>query len=693
MTALNMFARPLAVAALLVAAGCGEGKPAGDEGPEPFKVTDPGPPATPTGVPERFPPIADSRPEAYTEDGIPVMTVRSTAQQREGQVTWISQAWNALQIALFEATDGKRIYFAKTGVSQDFADVLIRDGRVYTDIIEALSGVEPHPGGCAGATDGRLLLSAPDHPPLGHGNQRAWTIERDGEIRPVQLPEHTSSAEDCKVWLDQDGAFALGTFGVVVWDGQKFQGDNQWFAGRTEMSSARGPRFCFGSCNAYEKSDDGGAAQQALDQALGGCYARYHVYKKWVVAECRREHKVGRITLGGSPEVITNLPRNDNEYGDIIAMTERGDVVIGLDYGMRSYVVWPAGSSQPSPVRRLGPGETLAQSSPTLLVRGLPPRVPDDSTGATLMGTKIAFGAGGSTYGYNSITRPREPRLAATGRAERVLPRKKNLVVAHEAVVDLECGAYVRSPIGWEGMRIMDWSPPQLPQLFKAAVYDPPFCLPLEQVVALPGAPDLLLARTRDGRLVAAWLPPPLPLPSGSSHFHPQPPGPPPVQTPRPGTGWLDIGRADGIEGLPGAPAPGADSEIDASSWLAGGAAIVTVGGTKILVTPFGTATLPPQTKPMAMLQYELGVYGAIGSRLVYCDGRCRILDPGPRRNLIAVVPRAKDLLVLGYDDGRNGLYRVPAQGGQPVAEHPLARAIGQALAAKPSDPSQPVLE
>ncbi|MBW2276201.1 MAG: hypothetical protein JRF63_01845 [Deltaproteobacteria bacterium] len=687
---MTKIAKVLIAAALLSMAGCGQDKPEEVAGPEPFKVTEPISQPDKPGVPERFPPIRDPRPESYTEDGIPVMTVRSTAQQREGQVTWISEAWNALQIALFEATDGKRIYFAKTGVSQNFADVLIRDGQIYTDVIEALSGVEPHPGGCAGATDGRVLLSSPDHAPLGHGNQKVWTIEPGGEVKPVELPEHTSSAEDCKVWLDADGAFALGTFGVLTWDGKQFAGGNEWFSGRTEMAGARGPRFCFASCNAYEKSDDGGAAQQALDQAIGGCYARYHVYQKWVVAECRRERKVGRIALGGSAEVITNLPKGRNDYGDIIAITERGDVVIGLDYGMRSYVVWRSGSSTLSPVRQLGPNEALAQASPTLLVRGLPPRVPDDSVGATVLGAKIAFGAGGSTYGYHSIDRQQAARRAATDRAKRVLPRTRRLVVVHEAVVDLECGAYVRSPIGWEEMRIHDWSPPQLPPLFKAAVYDPPFCLPLEQVVAVPGDPDLLLARTRDGRLVGAWLPTALPLPSGSSHFHPKPPQPPPVQHPGPGSGWIDIGRADKIVGIPGLSAPGEDSEIDSSSWLAGGAAVITTGGTKILVTPHGPVTLPQKVTPLSMLQYEPGVYGAVGSRLLFCDRRCRILDPGPKRKLIAAVPRAKDLLVLGYDDGRNGLYRVPAHGGKPVPEHPLTNAIRQLIAKRPAAAPKP---
>jgi hypothetical protein len=239
-------------------------------------------------------------------------------------------------------------------------------------------------------------------------------------------------------------------------------------------------------------------------------------------------------------------------------------------------------------------------------------------------------------------------------------------------------------------MRIHDWSPPTLPPLFKAAVHDPPFCLPLEQVVAVPGAPDLLLARTRDGRLVGAWLPPPLPLPSGSSHFHPRPPGPPPVQHPQPGTGWIDIGRAEKLTGIPGLPVPGKDSQIDSSSWLAGGAAIVETGGSRILVTPHGPVTLPKKVRPMSLLQYELGVYGAVGSRLLFCDGPCRILDPGPERELIAVVPRAKDLLVLGYDDGRNGLYRVPAQGGEPVPEHPIARAIRALMAKRPAAPALP---
>jgi hypothetical protein len=678
----------LVLATLIIAApGCGKGKPAGDDGPEPFVVPGKQPlDQQRPGVPDRFPALANPAPEAYTADGIPVMAVRSSPQQREGAVTWISEAWNALNIPLHEATDGARIYFGRSGVSSGFNDVLIRDGMIYTDVLAALSKVDPHPGGCAAAAGGRILLSSPDKPPLQSGDQRAWTIEPGGEVRTIALPEHTGSETGCKAWLDPDGAFALGTFGLIFYDGKQLTKDRNWSAVRTVMPTARGPRFCFGSCNRYETSDDGGAAQQALDAALGGCHARYHAHKRWIVAECRREKKVGRIALGGRPEVLTNLPDSRNQYGDVVALTDRGDVVIGLDYGMRSYVVWPVGSANHSPVRTLAPNEALATASPTLLVRGLPAGVPDDQVAATVMGATIPFGAAGSTTTNQAFTRGEEARIAATKRARAVLPRAKELVYAHEAVVDLECGAYVRSPVGWEGARIHDWSPPKLPPLFKAAVYDPPFCLPLAQVAAVPGDPDLLLGKTRDGRLVAAWLPPALPLPSGSSHFHPKPPEPPPVQHPRPGTGWFDLGRADSISGIPGLPVPGGDHEIEPSSWGYGGAAIIESGGAKILVTPQGPLAIAPEAKPMALLQYDLGAYGAIGSQLLVCGQSCRVLDPGVDRELIAVVPRTRDVLVLGYGDGRNGLYAVPQAGGRPVPVHPLIGAIRNVMAKRPRD-------
>jgi hypothetical protein len=677
---------PIIAVLVASASGCGKDKPEAGGGPEPFVVPDAKIEPVTQAIPERFPAITNPAPEGYTEDGIPIMTVRSGSQQRQGDVTWISQAWNALEIPLHEATDGARIYFGRSGISSGFADVLVRDGTIYTDVLAAVSAVTPHPGGCAAAAQGRILLSSPGHPPLEHGNQLAWTIEPTGEVRPIALPDHTSSSDSCKAWLDPDGAFVLGTFGLVEFHGKEVTKDQSWYAGRTEMATARGPKFCFESCNRQEISEDGGAAQQALDQALGGCHARYHAFRSWVVAECRREHKVARIARGGQVEVLTGLPDNRNQYGDIIAMTARGDVIIGLDYGMRSYVVWPVGSPRHSPVRTLAPNEALATSSPTLLLRGLPSGIPEDTVGATLMGATIAFGAGGSTHMSQAITRGQEARVAAVARAVAVLPRSQELVVAHEAVVDLECGAYVRSPIGWEGQRIHDWSPPQLPALFRAAVYDPPTCLPLAEVVAVPGNPDLLLARTRDGRLVAAWLPPALPLPAGTSHFHPRPPEPPPVQRPQPGTGWFDLGRADSIAGLPGLPAPGGDKDVERSSWHYGGAAVVRAGSAAILVTPHGPVTIDPRAVPMAILQYEIGAYGALGSKLLFCDTRCRILDPGVPGQLIAVVPRAKHALVLGYDGGRNGIYNVPPTGGQAVAEHPLATAIRAVMARRPRD-------
>jgi hypothetical protein len=227
--------------------------------------------------------------------------------------------------------------------------------------------------------------------------------------------------------------------------------------------------------------------------------------------------------------------------------------------------------------------------------------------------------------------------------------------------------------------------PPQLPALSPKAVHKPGKCLALEHLNALPGDEDLLLG-IHQGELWAAYLPPRLPLPQGTSHWHQgPPPAPPPPVTPVPGTGWSRIGPVDAIDGDHAIADPGGNTTIAYGTWQAGGAAVLTAGGETILLTTEGAVTVPKGTLPMAVGQTtHLWLYGAIGSKLVACKSTCRILDPGPQSDLVAVVPRSEDVLVLGYADGRIGSYRVPASGGQAVPQHALVATLNAFLKTKP---------
>ena len=161
---------------------------------------------------------------------------------------------------------------------------------------------------------------------------------------------------------------------------------------------------------------------------------------------------------------------------------------------------------------------------------------------------------------------------------------------------------------------------------------------------------------------------------------------PPPQQRPKAGTGWFDVGTARGLVGHPGVPAPGVDTAIAERSWGAGGAATVELGGDVIvLVTPAGAVTIPTATRPMAIgTGGPVRVWGALGPRLVDCTTTCRVLDPGVGVDLTAVVPRTATELILGFADGRVGVYTVPAAGGDAIARHPLADALDAALARRP---------
>jgi len=187
-----------------------------------------------------------------------------------------------------------------------------------------------------------------------------------------------------------------------------------------------------------------------------------------------------------------------------------------------------------------------------------------------------------------------------------------------------------------------------------------------------------------DGKLAVAWLPTPLPLPSGEDPRGARPTPPVPEQHPQPGAGWTVLDPVDVVEGLAGVPEPGADTDVRSGSWQAGGGALLRVGGATLLLTPQEAYTLPADVRPMAMMLYQPGLFGALGPRLVVCDPRCRILDPGPTAEIVAVVPRTERTIVLGYADGRIGTYDVPATGGEPVEDHPLAERLRAVLKSRP---------
>ena len=638
-----------------------------------------------------WPAITEIKALEKTEDGIPIMTISGGNSLREGEITWISDIWKTINFPTFEWTDGARIYFAVNNESgPKYSDLLIRDGKIYQNVLPKLARLETHPGGCAALGNGQIVFSAPlTTLSGGFGDQGVWRLNTEGVLKSVTpaLPKMAGMSRDCRSWMDSDGRFVLGLSRLVKYTGSEWEVIKGWYPGRTEMASVDGPRYCFNSCNSFEKDKVGSEAVIKIKEALNNCYARFAVYDDWIVGECRKEKKAARMILGQKPELIKNIPRSRISSGGIISFTPDGDVIFALDYANKSYTVWPVGSNNLSPIRTLETDEILADARPTLLIRGLPPRVPKGRMASTLLGKKISFGAAGSTFGFRGLTRGgNKAYKAQIERAKKVLPRTENLQVIYEAVVDMQCGAYVRSPLGWEGEQIHDWIPPQLPELNPLAVYDPPDCLPLRKVVALPGDPDLLLGITESGILAVAWLPAPLPLPKGYNPRVPIKESFPPKQEPLPGSGWTLIGEVNSVDGISGSEGMGVNTNLPEGSWAIGGGSIIMEQSGKILlVEPRGVYTLPPDTKPMAMFQYQSGVFGAIESQLVFCrDNRCRILDPGVSKTIEAVVPRDRMVVVLGYENGQNGLYQVLAEGGKEISEHPFVSKLSEFLKAKP---------
>jgi hypothetical protein len=645
-------------------------------------------------APPAFGPLAEPPRVERTADGIVILKAKPPPSESAGSVRWLRDAARTLQWTSSEASDGARVYFA---VSEKADDIVVRDGVVQEGVLRSLGVSE---GGCGAARDGELLLSGVvDSDDMvntvtldGRTGTRSSEmkprrvqmvarIRANGAIEKTLLPPTIPTDDRCRAWLGPKDSYALATSTLVNWDGKQHTIARELYAGRMTLGSPTSPRYCFRYCKQAEEAANPPATKK-LSQACGQS-AAWIAYQDWVGGACRG--RAVRLGPSGALEVLDGLPSSKMLNGSHDAVfTERGDMVIALDYRFASYLVWPLGAKAHSPVRRLDASDVLAKASPTMIVRGIGGTVPESNTYAVVVGKHVGYGTGGGTYGYHGISRSAEAHQAQVDRARAVLGAG-DLVVVHEAVVDRQCGAYLRSPIGHENMQIHDFSPPKLPALSAKAVTRPARCTPLRSVSALPANPDLLLAIAEDGQLLGAWLPPPLPLPHGSHFGKPLDKGPI-AQSPRAGTGWLSVGRVDRVEGIDGVPAPGADTAIADGSWQAGGAAVLHVGKTAILFTPNGALTLPPGTKPMAVgTAGTLAAWGAKGHELVVCAVKgCRLLDPGDHGDIVAVVPRSLNDLILGYADGRVGVYLTPEQGGSAIQAHPLEDALEELLEKRP---------
>lgn len=672
------------------------GPPAVADPPPPTRVGKPsGPP------PDAWPALAVREPPR-TADGIPILRVTTTAPAGDAALREVSPAWNTLEFAQIQASDGLTTFIAVRNQAQIYSDVVIRGGELRTNVLQAIAGTEAHPGGCGAAADGIMLLSTPAPIPgetqsqvtiHGDGSRTTSTIPKlaqtvfvvapDGTLTRHRLQPTAGHEAECKAVIERADRFAVFASHLVEYDGSTFHVDPGWYRGRTHLARPFGPRYCFTSCNAQEQAGTDASVTKALEAAIGRCDAEYAVFGDLIAARCRTGDTAARLRIGDPVEVLRGIPKSA-WLADGIFLTREGHVVLELELQVQRYLVWPAGSDTAGPERTLADDELLAQTSPTVLVKDLPEPVPPAEVYAVVLGQSLPFGASGSTFDYRSLRAGPTAHAARSKRAAAVLPAG-DFVLAHEAAVQLSCGAYIRSPLGHEGDLIHDFVPPALPALSPKAVHVPATCLPLAEVHALPSDPDLLLARTEDGQLALAWLPPPLPLPQGHDPREPAPREPPPVQRPRPGAGWTIVGPIDRIAGDRGTPSPGADTNIR-GGWQAGGGAVLEVGDATLVLTRLGAWTIPAGTQPMAVQTgpTTARLYGSLGSRLVVCDRACRTLDPGDGRDLVGVVPRTESEIILGFGEGETAVYRVPSTGGTETPPHALEVALEAVLATKP---------
>ena len=110
------------------------------------------------------------------------------------------------------------------------------------------------------------------------------------------------------------------------------------------------------------------------------------------------------------------------------------------------------------------------------------------------------------------------------------------------------------------------------------------------------------------------------------------------------------------------------------------------IGDSTLVLTRRGAWTIPTGTTPMAVQTgpTTARLYGALGSKLVVCEQRCRTLDPGDGRDIVGVVPRTESEVILGFGNDVTAVYRVPGTGGTQTPPHALEAPLEAQLAAKP---------
>lgn len=646
-----------------------------------------------TGSADGWSPLSIPVDPPTTPDGIPIVTVSLP----EGARWDVTPAWDTLTYAQQQASDGVSTFVAVREHEGTWSDVVIRGGELRTNVLRRLAAAPSHPGGCGAVSDGTMLLSAPVPNDAGSAApstvQAVWVTKADGTLVRHVLPADAESSTACKGVVDGAGRFSLFTGPLVEHDGEGFELDRVWQASRTFLTEPLGPRYCFSAaCSEQERAGTQAALVAALEGVLGECYgyARYAAAGDIVAARCSSTGTAVRVHVSsGKVETMAGLPVS-HSLSDGLLLTRDGHMLIELAMLMRRYQVWPVSSNALSPWRSLELDEVLARTSPTLLLRGLPEPIPPVEVGAVLLGAPLPFDAVGVITRANTVLeRGPSAHAARSARATAVLP-PGDVVLAHEAAVELQCGAYVRAPVGHEGEPLVhDFDPPTMPALSPRAVHVPSPCLPLTEVHALPGMPELLLAKTADGRLATAWLPPPLPLPEGGDRRRVElPPGPPAAPPePRPGSGWVVHGAIDSIEGLRATPAPGT-SAAALRGWQQGGAAVLQVDGVTIVVSPGGAWTVPSGTTAMAIQREPTPVlYGALGPLLVVCGDSCRTLDPGDGRDIVGVMPRTRAEVILGFGEQRDqtAVYRVPSTGGAATPAHALVATLQASLRARPA--------
>ena len=135
-----------------------------------------------------------------------------------GPLRPVSAVWTTLDFAQYQASDGLTTFIAVREDGGAFTDVVLRGGELRTNVLQGLAQADAHPGGCGGARDGIMLLSAPAAVPGKSqtvvefsGNTRSerkepqlaqsvWVVTPDGAVE--ELPR-LSKREVADVILDR----------------------------------------------------------------------------------------------------------------------------------------------------------------------------------------------------------------------------------------------------------------------------------------------------------------------------------------------------------------------------------------------------------------------------------------------------------------------------------------------------------